>query len=160
MRKPIFLIAIIIFVYSCSSSKTSKISGLSPYVPESRLLHDTIAGLDSILFEAYNTCKLDIFGSLISNDIEFYHDRGGLSTVKKDLVLSIQNNICGKVTRELLKGSIEVYPIPNYGAIEMGVHRFKNNQEKEPGLSKFSKFVHIWHRENGEWSISRVISLH
>ena len=158
MRKSIFLIAIIIFIYSCSSSKTAKLSGVSPYVPESRQLHDTIARMDSILFEAYNTCKLDIFESLISNDIEFYHDRGGLSTSKKDLVRSIQNNICGKVTREVLKGSIEVYPIPNYGAVEMGAHRFYNIQEK--GHSRFSRFVHIWHRENGEWRISRVISLH
>jgi len=160
MRKLIFLIGIIIFIFSCSSSKTSKITGVPTYVPESKELHDTIARMDSILFDAYNTCKLDIFESLISNNIEFYHDRGGLSTSKKDLVVAIKNNICGKVTRELLKGSIEVYPIPNYGAVEMGVHRFHNNQEKERGPSRFSKFVQIWHRENGEWKLSRVISLH
>ena len=61
--------------------------------------------------------------------------------------------------RELLKGSIEVYPIPNYGAVQMGAHRFYNHQEKT-GPSRFSKFVHLWHRENGMWKLARVISLH
>jgi hypothetical protein len=116
--------------------------------------------MDSILFDAYNTCKPHVFESLISDDIEFYHVQGGLTTSKKDLVQAFKNNICGKVTRELLKGSIEVYRIPNYGAVQMGFHRFYNNQEKEQGVSRFSKFVHIWQRENSQWKLARVISLH
>lgn len=116
--------------------------------------------MDSILFEAYNNCRLKVFASLISDDIEFYHDRGGLTTSKKDLIDAVKNNICGKVSRELLTGSIEVYPIPDYGAVQMGAHRFYNNQEKTSGPSSFSKFVHTWHRENGRWKLARVISLH
>jgi hypothetical protein len=134
--------------------------GVPPYIPESKELYDTIARIDSIFFDAYNTCKLDVFASLISDDIEFYHDRGGLSTSKSDLVESIKKNICGKVTRELLAGSIEVYPIPNYGAVQIGAHRFYNNQEKERGPSRFARFVSTWHRENGQWKLARVISLH
>ena len=160
MRNITFLAIVVISVARCSSSKPSGIAGIPPYVPESRQLYDSIVIMDSILFDAYNTCKLDVFGALVSEDIEFYHDRGGLSTSKPGLVSSIQNNICGKVTRELLKGSIEVYPIHNYGAVEMGYHRFFNNQEKEAGPSRFSRFVQIWHNENGAWRISRVISLH
>ena len=160
MKHSIFLVATISLIYSCSSCKPPAITALSPYIPESKELHDTVARLDSILFDAYNNCKLDIFASLVSDDIEFYHDRGGLSTSKPGLVTALKNNICDKVTRELLKGSIEVYPIPNYGAVEMGIHRFHNNQEKDGGPSRFSKFVHIWHREDGGWRLSRVISLH
>jgi hypothetical protein len=162
MRNVILCTAFAIFVIAsaCSSTKTRMAPGIPPYVPESRALYDSIAHMDSLLFDAYNTCKLDVFASLISDDIEFYHDRGGLSTSKPELVEAIKNNICGKVTRELLKGSLEVYPIPNYGAVEMGAHRFYNNQEKNQGPSRFSKFVHIWHCENGEWKVSRVVSLH
>ena len=73
---------------------------------------------------------------------------------------ALKNNICGKVTRELLKGSIEVYEIKGYGVVEMGFHAFHNNQEKENGPAHFSKFVEIWHRENNQWKLTRVISLH
>lgn len=154
------ILVILITLCACTSTKHNMANGVSPYMPESKELQDTIVRLDSILFDAYNTCKLDVFESLISDDIEFYHDRGGLSTSKKDLVQALKNNICGKVTRELLPGSIEVYPIPGYGAVEMGAHRFFNNQEKELGWSHFSKFVHTWHKENGQWKLARVISLH
>ncbi|HZH65277.1 MAG TPA: nuclear transport factor 2 family protein [Flavisolibacter sp.] len=135
-------------------------SALPKYSPESKDLHDTIARLDSVFFDAYNTCKLHVFEELISDDIEFYHDRGGLSTSKKDLILSLKNNICGKVTRQLLSGSIEVYPIPKYGAVQMGAHRFHNNQEPPDAPYRYSKFVHTWRKEGGQWKLTRVISLH
>jgi len=126
----------------------------------SKELYDSIAALDSIFFNAYNNCNLKILDSLLSEDLEFYHDKGGLSTSKKEIMKALENNICGKVTRELLKGSIEVYQIKDFGAIEMGFHGFHNNQEKESGPTHFSKFVHIWHRVNNHWKLTRVISLH
>ena len=159
MKRLLFFTAFASVLLACTTTKKSS-AGVPPYTPESQALYDTITHMDSLLFDAYNTCKLDVFASLIADDIEFYHDRGGLTTSKADIVQAIKNNICGKVTRELLKGSIEVYPIPNYGAVEMGAHRFHNNQEKEQGPSRFSKFVHTWHRENGQWKLARVISLH
>ncbi len=126
----------------------------------SKELYDSISALDGIFFNAYNNCNLKILDSFISEDLEFYHDKGGLSTSKKEIMKALENNICGKVTRELLKGSIEVYQIPDYGAIEMGFHGFHNNQEKESGPTHFSKFVHIWHQVNNQWKLTRVISLH
>lgn len=160
--KPFTLLFCIVtlLAVACTSTRSSQSPGLPPYVPESKALYDSIARMDSLLFDAYNTCKLEVFAALIADDLEFYHDRGGLATSKKDLVESIRSNICGKVTRELLPGSIEVYPVPGFGAIEMGAHRFFNNQEKEAGPSRFSRFVHIWKREQGQWKLTRVISLH
>lgn len=68
-------------------------------------------------------------------------------------------NICGKVTRVLVKGSIEVYPIPGYGAVEIGLHRFINHEESETP-SKPDKFIMIWRQTGNGWQITRVISLH
>jgi hypothetical protein len=156
--KYISLLLSIVFITACTSSKNNK-SNLPPaYIPDDKALYDTIVYLDSVLFEGYNTCKLDRFEKYFSENIEFYHDKGGLSTSKKDIIQALKNNICGKVRRELVAGSIEVYPISGYGAIEMGSHRFHNlieNSTSRPG-----KFVHTWRRENGEWKITRVISLH
>ena len=122
-------------------------------------LYDSIATMDAMWEDAYNNCKLDVMEELISEDLEFYHDQGGLMTSKQKLNEALKNNICGKVTRQLKEGSLEVYPIKGYGAVEMGLHAFHN--KKEPGLQvHYSKFVHIWKRDNGKWRITRVISLH
>lgn len=157
----IYLLALLTCLAAASSyaQPKKKPAGVPPYVPASKPLYDTIVRMDSIFFGAYNTCKLEVMESFFPEDLEFYHDLGGLSTSKTDIMQALKNNICGKVRRELLPGSIEVYPIHDYGAVEMGAHRFYNNQEKG-GPSRFSKFVHIWHRENGQWKLSRVISLH
>lgn len=122
-------------------------------------LYDTIAALDARWEDAYNHCKMDVMEDIISEDLEFYHDLGGLMTSKKKLNDALKQNICGKVTRELKKGSLEVFPIHGYGAVEMGMHAFHNSAEPN-AETHYSKFVHIWKRTNGKWQITRVISLH
>jgi ketosteroid isomerase-like protein len=123
-------------------------------------LYDSIVAMDEKWEDAYNHCKLEVMEELISEDLEFYHDQGGLLTSKKKLNEALKNNICGKVKRQLKSGSIEVYEIKGYGAVEMGLHGFLNINHE--GLSDhYSKFVHIWKRESGgKWRITRVISLH
>lgn len=129
-----------------------------PYVPDSRELYDEIVKMDSIFLTAYNNCDLETMRSMFSDSLEFYHDKGGLSTSKKEMMDALRNNICDKVTRELMPGSIEVYPIPNYGAVEIGYHRFHNLVEKS--ISRPGKFVTIWQKKGDKWQMSRVISLH
>jgi Domain of unknown function (DUF4440) len=101
------------------------------YQPDDLMLYDTIVRMDSLFFSAYNTCDvhLDAYANFYSDSIEFYHDKGGLMNSKAEIVASTKKYVCGKVTRELDKNSIEVYPIKGYGAIEFGLHRFHNNQE-------------------------------
>ena len=154
-----FSTLLILFFAACSSTKNKQVYN---YKPDDQQLHDTIVKLDSIFFEAYNTCNLNLekYASFFSDSIEFYHDKGGLMTSKKEIVASTQKYVCGKVTRELVKGSIEVYPINNYGAVEMGLHKFHNNQEKENTPSRVGKFVIIWQHTKDAWQITRVISLH
>jgi hypothetical protein len=92
------------------------------------------------------------------DNIEFYHDKGGLTTSKKEILESIERNICNKVNRFRVRESIEVYPIANFGAIEMGYHYFHN--KVEGSTSEPSKFIVIWKFSDGKWKLSRVISLH
>jgi len=119
-------------------------------------LFQTIQSLDAKLFDAYNHCDLEKFGSLLADDLEFYHDKGGLSTGRQAVVEGVKNNICGKVTRELVPGTLEVYPIANYGAVEIGVHRFHHPQDTE-NVGE-AKFIHLWQNKDGVWKITRVIS--
>ena len=155
-------ITFITLVTSCSPSKNTAYRLTKNYKPDNQQLYDTIVRLDHIFFEAYNTCNLNLdkYGSFFSENIEFYHDKGGLMTSKKDLISATQKNICGKVTRELVKGSIEVYPIKDFGAIEIGLHKFNNNQEPVGTLSKVGRFLILWENKNNDWKIKRVVSLH
>ena len=125
-------------------------------------LYKTIVGLDAVLFEAYNNCedpkKLEKHASFYAEDIEFFHDIGGLETSKKDLILAIEKNICGRVNRELVEGSMEMYEIPNYGIVAIGYHKFRNLIEKS--VSQPSKFIVFWRQKNDDWEISKVVSLH
>lgn len=129
------------------------------YVPADSLLYRDICAMDSLFFAAYNTCDLETQAAMIAEDLEFYHDLGGLETRKSVIMESLEQNICGKVTRELVPGSIEVYPIPGLGAVEFGLHRFFNREEPE-APSNPSRFVTVWLTEEDDWKMSRIISLH
>src|SRR5438128_8578806 len=89
-------------------------------------LTQTITALDKQLFDAYNTCNIEKLGTLVTDDLEFYHDKTGLAVGKQPFLDAIKKNICGKVTRELIQGSLEVYPLHGYGAVEIGLHRFRH----------------------------------
>lgn len=148
-----FLLSSALFLFASFKPKT-----ITSDTPPATL-YDSIVAMDAKWEDAYNHCKMDVMEEIISEDLEFYHDQGGLLTSKQKLNEALKVNICGKVTRELKNGSIEVYAIKGYGAVEMGLHGFHNI--KEPGNeTHFAKFVHIWKKENGKWRITRVISLH
>ena len=125
------ILAIFVLFTGCISTKNNTYRLTKNYKPDDQQLYHTIVQLDSSFFGAYNTCEtnLDQYGSFFSDNIEFYHDQGGLMTSKQDIIEATKRNICGKVTRELVKGSIEVYPIKGFGAVEIGLHKFHNNQQ-------------------------------
>lgn len=138
---------------------SAQVEEIQKYKPKDIELYHKIIKMDSILFTAYNTCDMITQEKLINEDLEFFHDSGGLSTSKKELLESLKNNICGKVTRTLIKGSVEVHRIPGYGAVEMGYHKFFN--KLEPNAKSYpSRFITIWKEENNTWTVTRVISLH
>jgi len=120
-------------------------------------LFKTIEALDAKLFDAYNHCDLTTLGAMVSDDLEFYHDQTGLAVGRDPFIVAIRQNICGKVERSLVAGSLEVYPLNGYGAVEIGVHRFRHPGRPEEGLGE-AKFVTLWQNRNGSWIVTRVIS--
>lgn len=150
------LLAVVFF--ACSPTAKTAFKPV-PYPEGSKSLYDTIVQMDSALFHAYNTCDLVKYAAFFSEKLEFYHDRGGLDTSKANSIEGVRKYVCGKVTRHLLKGSIEVSPIPNFGAVEIGVHGFANNQEPNAKMH-YARFAIIWKREKENWVVTRVISLH
>jgi hypothetical protein len=163
MKSKILLLpALGIFTTSCISIRTKSkrtVVAQSEHTPVDKTLYKTILKLDKRFFDAYNTCDLETQNELLSEDIEFFHDKGGLTTSKTQIMESMKNNICGKVTRTLIEGTVEVYPIEGYGAVQMGMHKFFNNQE--PNAESIpSRFITIWKNDNGTWVMTRIISTH
>lgn len=114
------------------------------------------AALDAALFDAYNKCDLVKFQSFFADDVEFYHDQGGVTRGAKELTESVKNNICGKTTRELV--SLKVYYMKGYGMLETGVHRFHHpGHEDSEGVGE-GQFVHLWQYKDGTWKVTRVMS--
>ncbi len=64
-----------------------------------------------------------------------------------------------QIKRELIKESLEVYPIANYGAIENGEHIFHLviDENTSKPVSK-AKFTSIWRFDKNEWKLARTIS--
>jgi hypothetical protein len=152
---------IISFITSaCSTSRINTGNNINSYSPVSGSLYDTIAHLDSTFFNAFNSRNLDELKLLISENLEFYHDLGGVTNYDQN-ILAFKKTFASdrRVRRELVKGTLEVYPIKDFGAVEMGIHRFyateKDQQEK---LSSQARFVQLWQKKDGAWKATRIIS--
>ena len=134
---------------------------------ENQKLTATILHLDSLFWKTYNECNTENSGQYLTDDVKFYHDKGGITNGKIALVASIKNNICGNqnqhIRREAVDGTVKVYPLRNgdsiYGAIITGEHYFyvteNNKPERRDGLAKFTQ---VWLLKNNEWRMSDILS--
>lgn len=127
----------------------------SPASPDSEL-YRIVAELDARLFDAYNRCDLDAFRALLADDLEFYHDQGGLMLGADAVAEATRKHICGKVRRELVPGTLEVDRIEGYGAIELGSHRFCELEGEH--CMGIARFVQVWKRDGDDWKATRIIS--
>ena len=127
----------------------------------------TILQKDSLFWTVYNTCATDRYKEFFSEDVEFYHDKGGMMHGLDSLVASAKRNLCGinnfRLRREAVEGSVKVFPLQKsgviYGAILSGEHVFYILEKgKEPKLDGLAKFTHLWLLQNGEWKMTRILS--
>ena len=144
-------VACLVILVSINSAPAQAQSSVAPDP-----LFTTIQALDTRFFAAYNHCDLATISSLVAENLEFYHDKTGVARGRQSLVDGIKNNICGKVSRELVAGTLQVFPIANYGAVEIGVHRFHHpGRDDEVGEAQF---ITLWQKTGDAWQITRAIS--
>jgi hypothetical protein len=128
---------------------------------ETTNLFKEIVSADSLLFNSFNSCDSLTYKEFFTDDLEFYHDTGGLSVSLKNELQSFKD-MCARGThmrRELVKSSLEIHLIKDYGAIQVGSHRFYyTNKGQKEILGGTYKFLHIWKKVNGKWKISRIVS--
>jgi hypothetical protein len=121
-------------------------------------LYGKIDSLDKLVFDAFNTRDTARFESMFSQGLEFFHDKGGLTGYSQTTGFLRKLAAEGSdLKRELVKGSMKVYPVPGYGAIQTGLHRFCHLEKGKQDCGTF-KFVHIWKNSGDQWQITRVVS--
>lgn len=134
------------------------------YGQSSQELYRKIYKMDSLYFSAQNNCDLEKYKSLLADDFEFYHDKAGL-TNSREKEMADMKIFCGEqrkrqpLRRQLKKGTLQVYPLDKYGALETAEHTFylqiAGGKEKLVGQAKFTC---IWKLQDTAWQISRIIS--
>jgi ketosteroid isomerase-like protein len=117
-----------------------------------------VTALDRKMFDAYNAHDVDALMAMFADDLEFYHDTGGLLTheqVRAGFTNVFANN--KDIRRELVPGSLAVYPIRGYGAIQTGAHTFCHTENGKPDCGTF-EFMQVWRLRDGVWKVSREVS--
>lgn len=121
-------------------------------------LHAEIAAMDSLLFDAFNRRDLPTLRAMFARDLEFYHDRTGLTGYDEnmDAFARLFARDDG-LRRERVPGTLEVHPVPGHGAVAVGEHRFCHAEGGRQDCGTFP-FVTVWRRDGDAWRVTRVVS--
>lgn len=140
-------------------------------IPPQPELTEQIRQADAELFDlSFNQpCDVPRFRAMITDDVEFYHDKAGFNVHSADEFVAIYEQNCSRRAdprasrsrRELIASSLHVDPVPSHGAIEAGDHLFYERQGVD-GAEKLvgrARFAHVWVLgADGKWRLSRVLS--
>lgn len=137
---------------AADASATAPVSDDTP-------LEATITQLDDAVFDAFNRCadpaQLARHAAHFAEDVEFYHDTGGVTWSRQAMLDNTRRHACGQYTRERVPGTLKIHPIRDFGAIEQGVHRFCKTGG---GCDGEADFVIVWRHDADGWRITRVLS--
>ena len=138
-------------------------TSLSVMAQDDEDLQQFILKQDSLFWQAYNTCDVEGMKSFLAEDLEFYHDRNGLTSSLSGFEALVKSGLCSDestgLRREAKPGTVKVYPLPNFGAIISGAHvfyRYRKGQDEY--AEEAALFTHVWRRQEGAWKMSRVLS--
>ncbi|HTF19895.1 MAG TPA: nuclear transport factor 2 family protein [Chryseolinea sp.] len=122
---------------------------------------------DSTFWLLYNNCQIESMRDFFTEDLEFYHDMGGVTKGVDQLLETSRKNLCSndnfRLRRDVVSGSTKLYPMFDgdklYGAVLTGEHVFyiieNGNKPRLDGLAKFS---HLFLKTDAGWKMARVFS--
>ena len=140
-------------------------------VPERSRLEAQIEAADHEFFHLFfeGVCDVPKMRSMVADDVEFYHDKGGFDVHNADQFVAIFEQNCKsredatnwRSRRELVRASLHVDPVPGYGAIQTGEHLFyeRHGAKGQEKLAGKARFAHVWALgSDGKWRLSRILS--
>ncbi|PJJ60039.1 nuclear transport factor 2 family protein [Hymenobacter chitinivorans] len=147
---------------ACSTAHLPATAAQVPaaYKPVDAALYATIARQDSLLFVAFNRHDLTQLQTYFADDLEFFHDRGGLANYAQTMQgfrTMFEQARTNGLNRQLVPGTLEVYPISGYGAVETYQHRFCHVENGKDDCGTFKNMM-VWRLRDGQWKITRVVS--
>jgi hypothetical protein len=141
-----------------------------PAIPPQPALTEAIAARDAELFALLFTgpCDTAHFRSLVTDDVEFYHDKDGATRGADAFVADFARFCAGRQDpaawrsrRVLVRESLRVDPVPGVGAIEAGEHLFyeRHGVNGAEHLVGRARFAQLWVLgADRAWRLSRVFS--
>jgi len=137
-------------------------------MPEGPALRTSIEARDAELFELFfRGCDPVRLRTMLADDLEFYHDKGGFVFRNADAMVTDYAKQCAerakpdawRSRRELVVSSLIVDPVPGHGAMEAGDHLFYERKGEGPEkLVGRARFAMVWTWDGEEWKLSRVLS--
>ncbi|MCF3486067.1 DUF4440 domain-containing protein [Stenotrophomonas maltophilia] len=130
-------------------------------------LREQIRQADTQLFAmAFEACDADKAAAMTTEDMEFFHDKDGKSASSREDFRGSVASLCDstrkggwRLRRERVEPSLQVFPLHDERALEIGDHRFyergKDGVERWVGQARF---IQVWRRVDGHWLAERVIS--
>ena len=142
-----------------------------PFTAAAQVTNDnwetSVRQFDSDYWKAFNHCEVQKMTMMNSDDLEFYHDLGGLMRGRQAFADATSKNICGKpdwrLRRGEVPGTVRFYPLKSdgtvYGAVITGEHYFFHQNKGQPErLAGRARFTHTLQLKDGQWQVARVLS--
>jgi Domain of unknown function (DUF4440) len=124
MRRNVFFASLFIALVAPHAGAATPAASNAENSANSESLFSSISKLDAEFFDAFNNCSSPIqlkrHAGYLNPNVEFYHDKGGVTWTRQDYIEKTRENVCGHFRRVLTAGSLQVFPIEGYGAIEDG----------------------------------------
>jgi hypothetical protein len=132
----------------------------APKDPARAQLEAEITAADARLFGGLNNRDIGPMKQGFSPRLEFYHDRGGLSDYAANIAVFETNfKAPGRLRREAMPETVEIFPAGPKHAMHIGQHRFCNKPSAaEPEGCSVYRFSMVWERDGGQWKLLRVLS--
>jgi len=126
--------------------------------PTSGSLYDEIAHMDTLLFDAFNSRNIDKLKQFFDANLELYQDNIGVRNYNETIeAFTNLFKMDYVLTRKLVSGSMEVYPIKGYGAIQTGKHIFSHTENGKYQEGTY-KFMQIWQKKDSVWRVTREVT--
>jgi len=160
-NKLLTIVLIIVTAFGTSSftaNDTVKQETSQTDTPTSGPLYNEIAHMDSLMFDAFNSRNIASLKQFFDHGLELYQDNIGVRNYNE--TIEAFTNLFKMeyvLTRKLVPGSMEVYPIKGYGAIQTGEHVFSHIENGKYQKGTF-KFMQIWQKKEGIWQVTTEIT--
>ena len=145
----------LIFTFTCIFIYISNITSAQAEIS----LYEKLQVKDKIMFtQGFDNCDLEVTAALMTEDVEFYHDQGGIDKGKNAFLETLRNGLCrtgqNEIRRHLMPDSLAVFPMRKngklYGAIQTGKHSFAPpGKEILPKLHSSYTFAYLKRTANG-----------